>query len=71
MICKKVSINRIRLEFKVYSKNLTVIVLIDRINRIRLEFKVRGKIFIIMKRKCINRIRLEFKDVYLATSVPS
>ena len=54
------SINRIRLEFKVVCI-FSIDAISTGINRIRLEFKVCRKIPAFHNLPCINRIRLEFK----------
>ena len=56
-------INRIRLEFKVSTKNLRRFRTLSGINRIRLEFKGHRLPGPAKPRERINIIRLEFKDI--------
>ena len=61
-------INRIRLEFKVSTKNLRRFRTLSGINRIRLEFKGHRLPGPAKPRERINRIRLEFKVTSSAVS---
>ena len=65
----RISINRIRLEFKgrlCVSSDATLM----RINRIRLEFKAFETASSVDHRQSINRIRLEFKEKYDGIEAP-
>ena len=57
----RLSINRIRVEFKVCHFDFNSVFALARINRIRLEFKDRKGTVTKAFRSSINRIRLEFK----------